>query len=296
MKPFDTVRYMEIEQESYGKGVGGVGDRLKRDIDANRNRYGDMITFGSLNMMEVPKSSGIKDITIKPGGILRPLQPGQISPVKPSLEALPAALQLEGIYKDDFRVSTAALTNLQADITKSTATEASIAQGEAIRRVSVIAEVWSEPLIRRLILRWHARNVAFAKGEMWLGVTGTPEPVYVTAPGLNVPLDVSPAITTDKNFTPARLEQLNFAMQTLTVALSKGLDVDLKAEFKALAQETLQTLGIRVRIEDKPVLDQAGGRLDSLLSGRDQVINQIQQSGLTPQSAASVDLAGALGG
>jgi hypothetical protein len=246
--------------------------------------------------MEIPKSSGLEDFSIKPGGVIRPLQGGQIGPIKHDLSALKPALELESIFKDDLRTATAALPNLQADITKSSPTEASLAQSEAIRRVSVTAEMLAEPYIRRRVLRWHARNVAFVTDQQWLSVTGTPEPIFVSPDGLKVPLDAKALTVTDKNFTPGRLEQLNFAMQTITSAVARNNDPQLQQVLMKLAQEVLTTLGIRINLNPGPIVQQMGDHADQVLSGKNPILQQVQESGLTPQNAQTVNLSAAGGG
>jgi len=276
LAPFEIANFTEFELEAFGYGVGKFGHRLQRELDANRNRYQDLITFSLFNMWEIPKSAGITRVLIKPLMVLRPTEAGQINPLRPDLAALGPGIKLEDVFKDDFRALTGATSNLQAVVTKATATESSIAQTESIRKVSVIAELMAEPLIRRTLLRWHGRNMKWMDSPLWLGIAGSPKPVMVSKSDLRIPLDVDPRIVTDKDFRPQRLEAINFGLQTLVTLAREDSTVDVKPQVKALANELLRTLG--VNIDPIKPLAKMADRAEGVLSGKNELLREVAET------------------
>lgn len=280
MAPFEFGHFSEIELESFGYGVGKFTRQLQAEIDANRNRYTDILTFSLFNMWEIPKGAGIDRVLIKPLGIIRPAEAGQVRPLQPPLEAAEHGIALEQIFKDDFRALTGATPNLQAEVTKASATESALVQGESIRKISVIAEIMAEPFVRRTMLRWHARNMKFMDKPQWFGIAGQGKPQLVTNSDIQIPLDVAARITTDKDFKPQRIEALNFAFQSLAALKQNSPDTDVSAQLQALANELLRTLGVKVA-EPVSAVQKMQNNVENIADGKNQLVQELSESAPT---------------
>ena len=118
--------------------------------------------------------------------------------------------------KTEFRATTGASDNLQAIVTEATATESSIAQTEAVRRLSVIAEIVSEPLLREHITKMHENNMTFLDQPFSIAVTGRPDGIRIYPNDLAIDVDVQTKIVTDKDFRPQRNKDLLQFLQVVT--------------------------------------------------------------------------------
>ncbi len=277
MAPFEFGHFSEIELESFGYGVGKFTRQLQAEIDANRNRYTDILTFSLFNMWEIPKGAGIDRVIIKPLGIIRPAEAGQIKPLQPPLDAAEHGIALEQIFKDDFRALTGATPNLQAEVTKASATESALVQGESIRKISVIAEIMAEPFVRRIMLRWHARNMKFMDKPQWFGIAGEGKPQLVTNSDIQIPLDVAARITTDKDFKPQRQEAINFAFQSMAALKQNSPNVDIEQQLLAVANELLRVLDIKVA-EPITAVKSMQNNVENIANGKNQLIQELEES------------------
>lgn len=291
MVPFEFGHFSEHELESFGYGVGKYTRQLQGEIDANRNRYTDILTFSLFNMWEIPKGAGVERVLIKPIGIVRPAEAGQIRPLQPPVQAVAPGIELEQIFKDDFRAVTGATPNLQAEVTKASATESALVQGESIRKISIIAELIAEPYVRRTMLRWHARNIKFMDQPLWLGISNEAKPQLVTNQDLQIPLDVEANITTDKDFRPQRVEAINFALQTLASLKQNNPEADVTPQIMTLANELLRTLNIAVitpvqgmqPTAQPTAAQQMQTNVENIVAGRNPLIQELAEAPPLPE-------------
>lgn len=218
-RPFIFTHLNEFELEPYGYGVGRVAETLQPELNSNRGRMHDTITFSLFNMWIATRMANIKtsQLRIKPWGVVETDDAEGLKPIRPQLEGVNMGKMLEDLMKNEFRATTGATDNLQALVTEATATESSIAQSEAVRRLSVMAEIMSEVLVRDHISRMHENNGTFLDQEFWIANTGpdkTPMRVF--------PSDIAPdaqvmiKIVTDKDFRPQRNKDLLQFLQTVT--------------------------------------------------------------------------------
>jgi hypothetical protein len=136
--------------------------------------------------------------------------------IRPQLEGVNYGIRIEELQKTEFRSTTGATDNLQAIVTEATATESSIAQTEAVRRLSVIAEMISEPLLREHISKMHENNLTFLDQPFSIAVTGNQNTLRVFPNSLATDVMVSTKVVTDKDFRPQRNKDILQFLQTAT--------------------------------------------------------------------------------
>lgn len=218
-RPFVFAHLNEFELEPYGYGIGRVAESLQPEINSNRGRMHDTITFSLFNMWIATRMANIKtsQLRIKPWGVVETDDAEGLKPIRPQLEGVNFGLQLEKLMSNEFRATTGATDNLQALVTEATATESSIAQSEAVRRLSVMAEIIAEPLVREHISKMHENNQTFMDQPFWVANTGEGKPPMRVFPN-NIASDaqVMIKIVTDKDFRPQRNKDILQFLQTVT--------------------------------------------------------------------------------
>jgi hypothetical protein len=105
-------------------------------------------------------------------------------------------------------------------MTDGTATEVSIAQNEAVRNISVKAEIIAESLMRKHLEQAHINNYSNVAEPFVISGTNGPVTVYPT--DLAVDVDFVVKITTDKDFRPQRSKDLIQALQIMTSIRNNG--------------------------------------------------------------------------
>lgn len=220
-RPVEFAHLNEFELEPYGYGIGRIAESLQPEINSNRGRMHDTITFSLFNMWIASRMANIKtsQLRIKPWGVVETDDTEGLKPIRPQLEGVNFGVILEKLMKDEFRATTGATDNLQALVTEATATESSIAQSEAVRRLSVMAEIIAEPLVREHLSKCHENNGTFLDQPFWVANTG-PDPDQ--GPQRVFPNDIAQdaqviiKIVTDKDFRPQRNKDLLQFLQTVT--------------------------------------------------------------------------------
>lgn len=218
-RPFVFAHLNEFELEPYGYGVGRIAESLQPEINSNRGRMHDTITFSLFNMWIATRMANIKtsQLRIKPWGVVETDDAEGLKPIRPQLEGVNFGVILEKLMKDEFRATTGATDNLQALVTEATATESSIAQSEAVRRLSVMAEIIAEPLVREHLSKCHENNQTFLDQPFWIANTGPDQaPQRVFPNDIAQDAQVIIKIVTDKDFRPQRNKDLLQFLQTVT--------------------------------------------------------------------------------
>lgn len=216
--PFLISSMIDFELEPYAYGVGNLGKRMQSEMDSNRNRNNDLMTFAQWHMWKAARSAGIKvtDLRMVPFKIIQMDETSSLEPLRPDLTALKPGLEHEERIKADFRAVTGATDSLQAESTGATATEASLTQNEAVRRVSVISELAAEELVRQYIELSLKNNAQLLDEPIWVNVTGEGAPMLILPGQLRKEIGVECKVTTDKDFRPERTRRLIEAVQILT--------------------------------------------------------------------------------
>lgn len=219
-KPFVFSFLNEFELEPYGYGIGNVAAAMQPEMNQNRGRMHDTATFSLFNMWIADRSSNIKSsqLKVRPWGVVE-VEGGTkgLEAIRPQLEGINFGLLLEKMMKEEFRATTGATDNLQAIVTEASATEASIAQTEAVRRLSVMAENASEGLVRQHTEMMHENNLQFLDQIFWIGATGDKGPTRVFPMDLPEDILVQTKIVTDKDFRPQRNKDI---LQFIQIATS----------------------------------------------------------------------------
>lgn len=216
--PMEVATYLSFELEPLGYGVGRLGRIAQRHLDENRRRYMDISRMGLMNMWLRDRMSGINkaDLKIRPLGIVDTDAIDGLKALFPDLRGADLGIKMEEILKAEFQGNTGATPGLQATVTDASATEASIAQNEAIRRVSVTAEDVAETFVRDYQLKKHTYNLAWLETNIWMAVTGSEKPVQVNRNTIAPEVDIMARVTTDKDFRPKRIDNLLKLYQILT--------------------------------------------------------------------------------
>lgn len=219
-KPYDMVSINEFEMEPYGYGVGRIAEAMQPELNSNRGRMHDCITFGLFNMWIASRMSNIKttQLRVRPWGVVEVDGDAEgLKAIRPQLEAVNFGVKLEELMKNEFRATTGATDNLQAMVTEATATESSIAQNEAVRRLSVMAEIVSDKVCRRHFSKMHENNLDFLDQPFWLANTGEGKPPMRVFPSqLAQDAEVVMKVVTDKDFRPQRNKDILQFLQIVT--------------------------------------------------------------------------------
>jgi hypothetical protein len=241
---FRIGRWIEWELMPIGPGIGKLLSGHQKSIDANRAKVETGITFNNLNMWLKDRGAGINSQAFKliPLRIIEGDGINSIKPLETTGVGIVQGLKLDEILKQEFRVASGATDTLQAIMTNGTLGEVSIAQNEAVRNISVKAELIAESFSRQHLEQMHTNNYSCV-GEKFV-ISGTKKPTIVYPEDLKVDVDFVITMSTDKNFRPERNKDLVQVAQILTsirnnelsevakpfvMELAKGMDVDPKA-------------------------------------------------------------------
>lgn len=206
-----------LSLDPLGLGIGAIGGKLHKSMDANRQRGQDGIALASYNMWGRRRDAGINDEQMK----IRPLQTidmdidNGLKPLITSLQGPEAAFKLEEILKNEFMAASGATPTLQGMLTNVSATESTLSQNEALRNISVKTEIAAEQFVREHVMICHSNNVQYLKEPINVNKSGFAGKVYPA--DLRVDIDVEVKITTDKDYKPQRLTQLK---EVLALVLS----------------------------------------------------------------------------
>ena len=250
---FKAAHYKLFEEEPIGYGVGRIGKKHQREIDVSQSRASDLVYMAVLSMWKLSRFAGLKanQLNIKPLNVIELDDINGLEPLRPPIEAVAAALQMQGMLKEDFRTTTGATSTLQAQITKATATEASLTQNEAMRAVSIHAECIAETFLREFLETNHINNLDLLDEEIWVRVTGTSKPRALKGDMLPRHVGFEIRTTTDKDFRPERNSSILQAMQAFT-SMRNFLDPNLNA-IRPLLEEYFRGLGINPALLNRPV-------------------------------------------
>ena len=216
----------EFEFEPFSYGVGKVALSTQPELNSNRGRMHDTITFSLFNQWLANRAANIKtgDLRIRPWGLVQvdgnPEE--SIKAIRPQLEGVNFGIQMENMMKTEFRSTVGAPDSLQAIVTEATATESSLAQTEAVRRLSVSAEIFSESVLREHISKMHENNLTFLDQPFSIAVTGQPNAMRVFPADLAPEVEVAIKVVTDKDFRPQRNKDLLQFLQIVTSIRSQN--------------------------------------------------------------------------
>lgn len=293
-RPLTFGHLNEFEMEPYAYGVGRVAEASQPDINSNRGRMHDTITFSLFNQWLADRAANLKpsEMKIKPWGVVEVdgNPENMLKAFRPQLEGVNFGIQLETLMKSEFRSTTGATDNLQAMVTEATATESSIAQTEAIRRLSVIAEILSEALLRDHVSKMQENNATFLDKPFVVGVSGESEPVRVFPSEFIPEVEVVTKIVTDKDFRPQRNKDLLTFLQVVTSIRSQNPQLG-QVNLKPFVEEFARGVGMNPKM-----VWSAMPSLVNPQTGNVNIPNAIDQAGASVAGAEGVrEIAGELG-
>jgi len=309
-RPVTFGHLAEFEMEPYAYGVGATAEHTQPEMNSNQGRIHDVITFSLFNQWLIDRASNLKpsQLKIKPwGGIEVDGNPDlMIKALRPQLEGATVGMNLQNLLKQEFRGATGATDNLQAMVTSASATEASIAQTEAVRRLSVQAEIFSEPILRDHISKMHENNLTFLDKPFSIAATGRYENIKVYPADLALDVEVQTKIVTDKDFRPQRNKDLLQFLQTVTSIRSQNPQLG-EINLQPFVEEFARSVGMnpkqvwRVVPQMPGMPGQAGGPM--IPGAMDRIAGNVQQAegmrsqagelGAAANQSATAQLAGA---
>lgn len=210
------AKWIDFELEPRGLGLGDLYAMKHREMDANRRRTIDGAAFSTYSMWKLLRGGGVdvNDLKIAPFNIVEMDDINALQPMQGDTAGPQIGLKLDEIQKQEFRAATGATDTLQAIVTEATASEVSLAQNEAVRRISVVSEHAANSLIRKHLRVQHYNNVQYIKEPINVNWNGNPKYVYPV--DLQLDVDFKLKIVTDKDFRPKRTETLVQVLQILT--------------------------------------------------------------------------------
>jgi hypothetical protein len=209
---YDIGHDVEIELQPFGLGVGSQGKDSQKDMNRILRYCANVAKFSLFNVFLAGRGSGLKsgNMNVIPWSALQVDDVSQIKELRPQIEGITAGLKLFELMRDDFRGVTHATTTLQAALSGATATESSLAQSEALRAISIIAEVNADSVIRPY-LRTTIINM----------IDQNP---YDT--DLVRDVDVYVKVTTDKDYRPEHAKKL-LEFANLLTSIRNNVPLDL---------------------------------------------------------------------
>ena len=252
---FQWAHYKPFELEPLAYGVGRLGRVKQRELDLIGSRANDILFFALNNMWMVDRYANVKQeqLMINPNNVIEvdgnPSE--KISALRPDIQAIIQAMSMSGVSREELRSNTGAASQLQAILTKATATENSIAQSEAVRALGVHAEMIAETFLRRYVRQCHINNHHLLNNDIWLYITGLKKPRMMNKQ--QIPLNIGYKIkcTTDKNFRPERLQKIIEGLQMgmhVNNALPESLNV-----VRPLFEEYFRSLGMNPGLLNQPI-------------------------------------------
>lgn len=264
---FKILRYKEFEDEPLPYGAGQIGRKLHREMDINESMTNDMLTAFTLMMFKIGKYSGYteKQFVWEPLKLVELEDINQLAPLIPDPNAFKVALEMIQLRREDFRNTVGAQTNLQAQITKASATESAIAQTEAIRGAGVHAELLAES-VREHLEQSHVNNLNYLDESIWVGLTGGQKPRMINRFNLPINIGFNVKVVTDKDFRPERVKNLMQMLQMLT-SVRSFVPTSMNA-IRPVFEEIFRSFGMNPALlaEPVPAADALEMKMNRLLS------------------------------
>ena len=240
--PIWPTRYIEMDNDPMGRGVGHQLKHPLKLINSNLNRTSDTITFGNLNMAFVGKYSGIdtKRLRPRPWLTMEVDNPQDYNPIKPDLQSAEMGLKLHEMLLERARNDTGATSTLQAVITEASASEVRIAQNNSMRKVANTSEIFAEPTVRKVVHFLNLNNFMFMDQPVWIRNTGAPRPTLMFPNDLIKNVDVTAKVVTDKDFTPQAIKN---GLQLIQILSSVRNMVPGDVDIRPIVQDIVRRNG-----------------------------------------------------
>lgn len=240
-RPFRCAKWIDWAGPT-GLGLGQLLGPLHKSLDANRQKAQDDIAMRTYSMWTRRKNTvNDDDLVLKPFALIDVEEHNDLQRLKMGEGGAEAALALEDKLIQEFRMASGATDTLQAIVTSATASEVALAQNEALRRISVAAEMAAESLVREHLEVIHANNGQYIKAPFNINRAGIVQSVYPA--DFDMDADFELKMTVDKDYKPERLEKLIQALQIITSTKSQHPDL-MNAPVMPIVSEILYMLDV----------------------------------------------------
>jgi hypothetical protein len=216
LRPIRIATINNLDVEPLGNGLGDQFRPLLSQIDTTRSNLMNTVAFAGANMFT--KQKGVTDedmeFAIRNFGIVN-LDNPELHPLGPAPQTIGILANYEQSLIQQYRQGSGATDTLQALVQgdSATATEVSLAMNEAVRNISVGAEILAPVLIAdhiKVILQ-NAQRYVTKPFTLVIGKT----PIQIVPSDLMIDTDVNVLTMTDQNFRPARVRNLMQAAQLM---------------------------------------------------------------------------------
>lgn len=250
---FKTSHEKLFEMEPLGYGVGKIGRKRQKELDALESRTNDLIMFNVLPMWKIGKYAGVdvSKLTIKPWNFVELENIDQLEPIKANIEALPFSLNMQGVWKEDFRTMAGATGSLQGTGGGgASATENVIIQNESMSAVNVRARITASGFLRDYLETCHINNLYLMDNGFWVKTMMTEKPFYVNKD--NLPANVGFNLKLAAAGKAAQQEMQNI-LQAIQMATSQRNSPTALNVVEPLWQKFFRLLGEDTRLLTKPI-------------------------------------------
>ncbi len=233
---FRIAKWIDFDAP-WGLGLGKLLANQHRSMDGNLQRMIDKGVMATYNMWKRRKNTvADEDLVIRALQVVDVDNMDDIQPIEVGTEGVNTSLKLDEVLKSEFRNASGAVDTLQAIVTGATASESSLAQNEAMRNISVKAEIAADALVREHVENIHANNVQNVRQPFNINKAGIARRIYPS--DLRFDLEIEAKVTTDRDFKPQRLDKLLQAAQIASSTKSNHpelADISIRPLFRAIA-------------------------------------------------------------
>ncbi len=232
--PFLTAKWIEADNEPHGIGIVEINFRQQKEINDRRNYINDNLYAALYNMWKMSADCGLKSdggrLVWEAYKVLEMDNTAGLDPLRPPLEGIPYAKQLEETDREAMRRQSGATSTLQGISQNLTATESQIIQSEASRRLKALVRSQIGTMLKNMLYKVHNRNLQFLDRTRVIRAEG-PEGEQLYAAINNNSLSKNPdfkmKLTTDLDFRPfKRKELLEFLQGAAQLAKANGASFD----------------------------------------------------------------------
>ena len=241
--PFLDCKWIECDNELYGMGVVEINYRQQKEINDRRNFINDNLYAALYNMWAMSSDCGLKAdngrLVWEAYKVLEMDNPSGLTPLRPPLEGIPYAKQLEETDREAMRRQSGATSTLQGISQNMTATETKIVQDEATRRLRALVRSQIGSFLKRFLYKCHSRNLQFLDRQRVIRAEG-PEGEQLFAAVNNNSLSRNPSfrmtLSTDLNFRTFQKKELIELLQGFAPLYKvEGFNMDPKPIIEKIA-------------------------------------------------------------
>lgn len=250
---FKTAHAKLFEMEPLAYGVGKIGRKKQKELDATESRINDLLMFNVLPMWKIGKYAGVdvSKLTIKPWSFVELENIDQLEPIKANIEAIPYAMNMMALWKDGFRASSGATGTLQGTGGNSgSATGDAIIQNEGMRAVQVGAKITAQVFLRDYLETCHINNTYLMDNGFWVKTMMVNRPIYVDKTVLPANIGFKLKMAIDNGGVQREIQSVLTALQTATSYRNSPTAMNV---VEPLWQKLFRLLGEDTRLLTKPL-------------------------------------------